>query len=60
MGNEVATFKRPLIRVKRIMELIRERDAKPWDGKNERPEQYLPWDGKEPAEWEIVPDDRKQ
>jgi hypothetical protein len=60
MGNDKTTAKRPVIRAKRIMEMLREREVQAWDGKDERPEQYIPWDGKEPAEWEETPDERKQ
>jgi hypothetical protein len=60
MGNDKTTAKRPVIRAKRIMEMLRERECQPWDGKSERPEQYIPWDGKEPAEWEQEPDNRKK
>jgi hypothetical protein len=60
MGNDKTTTKRPVIRAKRILELIREREVIPWDGEDERPEQFIPWDGKRPAEWEQEPDDRKQ
>jgi hypothetical protein len=60
MGNDKTTTKRPVIRAKRIMEMLRERDYQPWDGKDERPEQLIPWDGKEPAEWEEIPDGRKR
>lgn len=59
MGNDVVTVKRRIIRTKRIVEIMREGMCHQWDGKEERPEQFIPWDGKEPAEWEQEPDDRK-
>jgi hypothetical protein len=57
--NGLQAKRKPLISTKRLIEMLREAHGMPWDGKDERPEQLEPWDGKEPAEWEEIPDDRK-
>lgn len=64
MKNEIATIKTkkpPYRKMKRLFEEQMEYQASlPWDGEDERPDQFIPWDGKRPANWELVPDDRKK